>query len=101
MLDDDIRNPREPAPGKAKVGYRDGEYVYLLPEIAHNEISKVQPLRFTTSAIGAQLKEEGLLLPGTNSLTVQRRVQGGTSRFWRLKSEILGCDGCDACDEDG
>jgi hypothetical protein len=101
MIDDDMHNPREPAPGVAKVGYRDGEYVYLLPEIAHKEICKVQPLRFTTTAIGAQLKEEGLLLPGTNNLTVQRRVRGGTSRFWRLKSEILGCDGCDTCDDDG
>jgi hypothetical protein len=101
MIDDDMRNPREPAPGVAKVGYRDGEYVYLLPEIAHKEICKVQPLRFTTTAIGAQLKEEGLLLPGTNNLTVQRRVRGGTSRFWRLKLEILGCDGCDTCDDDG
>ncbi|MBI5961611.1 MAG: primase C-terminal domain-containing protein [Chloroflexi bacterium] len=101
MIDEDMRNPRETAPGVAKVGYRDGGYVYLLPEIAHKEICKVQPLRFTTAAIGAQLKEEGLLLPGTNSLTVQRRVRGGTSRFWRLKSEILGCDGCDACDKDG
>jgi hypothetical protein len=101
MIDDDMHNPREPAPGVAKVGYRDGEYVYLLPEIAHKEICKVQPLRFTTTAIGAQLKEEGLLLPGTNNLTVQRRIRGGTSRFWRLKSEILGCDGCDTCDDDG
>ncbi len=101
MIDEDMRNPRETAPGVAKVGYRDGGYVYLLPEIAHKEICKVQPLRFTTAAIGAQLKEEGLLLPGTNNLTVQRRVRGGTSRFWRLKSEILGCDGCDPCDEDG
>jgi hypothetical protein len=101
MIDEDMRNPRDPAPGVAKVGYRDGGYVYLLPEIAHKEICKVQPLRFTTAAIGAQLKEEGLLLPGTNSLTVQRRVRGGTSRFWRLKSEILGCDGCDTCDDDG
>jgi len=101
MIDEDMRNPREPGPGVTKVGYRDGGYVYLLPEIAHKEICKVQPLRFTTAAIGAQLKEEGLLLPGTNNLTVQRRVRGGTSRFWRLKSEILGCDGCDTCDEDG
>jgi len=101
MIDDDMRSPRETAPGVAKVGYRDGEYIYLLPEIVHKEICKVQPLRFTTAAIGAQLKEEGLLLPGTNNLTVQRRVRGGTSRFWRLKSEILGCDGCDTCDEDG
>jgi hypothetical protein len=99
-LDDNLRNPREPAPGVAKIGYRDNEHVYLLPEIAHKEISKVQPLRFTTAAIGAQLKEEGLLLPGSSSLTVQRRVQGSTTRFWRLKSEILGCDGCDTCDDD-
>lgn len=38
ILDDDMRNPREPVPGKVKVGYRDGGYVYLLPEIAHREI---------------------------------------------------------------
>jgi len=101
VLDDDMRNPRDPAPGTTKVGYRDEEYVYLLPEITHKEISKVQPLRFSTAAIGAQLREDGVLLPGTSSLTVQRRVGGNTTRFWRLKSEILGCDGCDTCDDDG
>lgn len=101
VLDDDMRNPRDPAPGTTKVGYRDEEYIYLLPEITHKEISKVQPLRFSTAAIGAQLREDGVLLPGTSSLTVQRRVKGNTTRFWRLKSEILGCDGCDACDDDG
>ena len=100
MLDDDMRNPREAGPSVTKLGYRDGEFVYLLPEITHKEVSKVQPLRFTTAAIGAQLKEDGVLLPGTNSLTVQRRVKGNTTRFWRLKSEILGCDGCDTCDID-
>jgi hypothetical protein len=100
-LDDDMRNPHDPAPGTTKVGYRDEAYVYLLPEITHKEISKVQPLRFTTAAIGAQLREDGVLLPGTSSLTVQRRVKGNTTRFWRLKSEILGCDGCDTCDDDG
>lgn len=101
VLDDDMRNPRDPAPGTTKLGYRGEGYVYLLPEITHKEISKVQPLRYSTAAIGAQLKEDGVLLPGTSSLTVQRRVKGNTTRFWRLKSEILGCDGCDACDDDG
>ena len=101
VLDDDMRNPRDPAPGTTKVGYRDEEYVYLLPEITHKEISKVQPLRFSTAAIGAQLREDGVLLPGASSLTVQRRVKGNTTRFWRLKSEILGCDDCDTCDDDG
>ena len=100
MLDDDMRNPREPAPGTAKVGYRDSEYVYLLPEITYKEISKVQPLRFTTTAIGAQFKEDGLLLPGTKNITIQRRVKGNTTRFWRLKLDILGCDGCDTCGDD-
>lgn len=100
VLDDDMRNPRDPAPGTTKVGYRDEDYVYVLPEITHKEISKVQALRFSTAAIGAQLREDGVLLPGSNSLTVQRRVKGNTTRFWRLKSAILGCDGCDACDDD-
>src|SRR5690606_16871553 len=84
VLDDDMRNPRDPAPGTTKVGYRDEGYVYLLPEITHKEISKVQPLRFSTAAIGAQLREDGVLLPGTSSLTVQRRVKGNITRFWRL-----------------
>ena len=63
---------------------------YLLPEIAHREISRVQPLRFTVTAIGMQLKEDGLLVPGPNNLSTQKRVRGGRVRFWQLTGESLG-----------
>jgi hypothetical protein len=99
-LDQDMRLPEEPEPGTTTVGYRDAEYLYLLPEIAHREVNRVQPLRFTATAIGMQLREEGWLIPGKDNLTVQRRIRGSLTRLWRLKPAILGCDGCDTCDSE-
>lgn len=74
------------------VGYRDDGFIYLLPEIAHREVNRVQPLRFTVTAIGMQLKEDGLLIPGLNNLSTQKRVRGGRVRFWQLTCDSLGCD---------
>jgi hypothetical protein len=92
VIDDDIRNPREYPPGVTVVGYKDEGFVYLLPEITHREVNRVQPLRFTVTAIGMQLKEDGLLIPGPNNLSTQKRVRGGRVRFWQLTCESLGCD---------
>ena len=63
----DMKHPPEYPPGVTVVGYRDEGFIYLLPEIAHREISRVQPLRFTVTAIGMQLKEDGLLFPNSVS----------------------------------
>ncbi|MDL1902052.1 DUF927 domain-containing protein [Anaerolineae bacterium CFX9] len=92
VIDDDMENPREYPPGVTVVGYMDQGFVYLLPEIAHREVNRVQPLRFTVTAIGMQLKEDGLLVPGPNNLSTQKRVRGGRVRFWQLTSDALGCD---------
>jgi hypothetical protein len=64
------------------------------------EVNKIQPLKFTTTAIGMQLKEDGLLIPGKSNLSVQRSVRGSVIRLWRLKSDILGCESCETCEED-
>jgi len=92
VIDDDMRNPREYPPGVTVVGYKDEGFVYLLPEITHREVNRVQPLRFTVTAIGMQLREDGLLIPGLNNLSTQKRVRGGRVRFWQLTCESLGCD---------
>jgi hypothetical protein len=98
VIDDDMRNPREYPPGVTVVGYKDDNFVYLLPEIALKAVNHVQQLNFGANAIGKMLKEDGFLLPGNLNLTVQRRVRGGRVRLWQLKSEILDCDDCDGCD---
>jgi hypothetical protein len=95
VIDDNMQTPHEYPSGVTVVGYRDDTYVYLLPEIAFKEANKVQAIHFNTTAIGMQLKEDGILLPGTNTLTTQRRVRGGRVRLWQLKSDFLGCDTCD------
>jgi len=92
VIDDDMRNPREYPPSVTAVGYKDEGFVYLLPEITHREVNRVQPLRFTVTVIGMQLKEDGLLIPGPNNLSTQKRVRGGRVRFWQLTCESLGCD---------
>ncbi len=95
MLARDMREPEEPRPGTTIIGYVDERYVYLLPDVAHRAVLRVQPLKFNTPAIGAQLKEDGWLIPGTNNLTVQRRIRGIPTRLWQLKADFLGCDDCD------
>ena len=92
VIDDDMKNPREYPPGVTVVGYKDEGFVYLLPEIAHREVNRVQPLRFTVTAIGMQLREDSILIPGSNNLSTQKRVRGGRVRFWQLTCESLGCD---------
>lgn len=100
VLDDDMRNPREYPSGVTVVGYKHDGFVYLLPDVTLREVNKIQPLKFTTTAIGMQLKEDGLLIPGKSNLSVQKSVRGSVIRLWRLKSEILGCEGCETCEED-
>jgi hypothetical protein len=95
MLAKDMREPEEPRPGTTIVGYLDEHYVYLLPDVAHRAVLRVQPLKFNTPAIGAQLKEDGWLIPGTNNLTIQRRIRGIPTRLWQLKADFLSCDDCD------
>jgi hypothetical protein len=71
------------------IGYKDDRYVYLLPDIALREVNKLQPMHFTATAIGMQLKEDGILIPGPSNLTTQKRVRGSRVRFWQLTVESL------------
>jgi hypothetical protein len=66
-----------------------------LPDAADRAVLRVQLLKFNTPAIGVQLKEDGWLIPGTNNLTVQRRIRGIPTRLWQLKADFLRCDDCD------
>lgn len=97
----DLRNPDEPRPGIAIVGYRDERMVYLLPEVSYRAVERITDLKFTVAAIGSQLKEEGWLIPGgsENHLTTQIRVRGGRVRVWRMKASLLGGD--DGANGDG
>ena len=95
VLDDDMKNPNEYPSNVTVVGYKDDTSIYLLPEIAFKAVNKVQTIHFSTTAIGMQLKEDGILIPGNQTLTVQRRVRGARVRLWQLKSDFLGCDTCD------
>ncbi|MBK8022014.1 MAG: hypothetical protein IPK19_11455 [Chloroflexi bacterium] len=76
------------------VGYRDERYIYLLPNVALSLVTKAQTLHFTPSAIGGQLKEEGILVSGGRDShhSVQIRIHGDRVRVWRLKSDCLGGD---------
>lgn len=95
MLATDMKNPQKPPPGVTIVGYRDTQYIYLLPEVAFNVVNRMQPLRFTASAVGSQLREDGWLVPysGDRHLAIQVKVRENRVRVWRLKAEILSGDG--------
>ena len=95
ILAENRQNPIEPTPGKTIIGYKDGEFIHLLPEIAFRAVNRIQPLKFTVSAIGSQMKEDGILLThdGGRNLTVRIRVQSNRIRAWRLRADVL--DGTD------
>jgi hypothetical protein len=98
VIEDDLRNPRDYAPGTSIIGYRDEGFVYLLPDLVLREINRTHPLRFSKIAIGTQLREDGLLIPGKDNLTVQKSVRGHVIRVWRMKPESVGCEGCESCE---
>ena len=89
VLEEDMQNPSDHASGVMVVGYKDDQYVYLLPEIAHREVNRVQPLRFSAHAIGMQLKEDGILISGSNNLSTQKRIRGGRVRLWQLRPDFF------------
>ncbi|MCB9453096.1 MAG: DUF927 domain-containing protein [Anaerolineaceae bacterium] len=89
MLATDLRQPEEARPGTTIVGYHDGQHALILPDVAYRAVARIHPLQFNAAAIGAQLQEDGWLIPGTNSLTVQRRVRGIPTRFWQLKAGFI------------
>jgi len=96
MLATNLQMPEEPRPGTTIVGYQVDKLIYLIPDIAVQEVTKVAPLKFSAADIGKQLEEESFLIPGKNSITVQRRIRGNQTRLWQLKSDFLTCDDCDS-----
>ncbi|MBE2267541.1 MAG: DUF927 domain-containing protein [Anaerolinea sp.] len=96
MFASSMQQPEEPRPGVTIIGYLDEATVLLLPDIAFQEVARGGALKFSATDIGKQLREDGWLIPGTNSLTVQRRVRSVPTRFWQLKADFLTCDDCDA-----
>lgn len=96
MLAADLQHPEEARSGATIIGYIDGEHILLLPDVAVQEVTRGGAMRFGTNEIGKQLREDGWLIPGANSLTVQRRVRGIQTRFWLLKADFLTCDSCDS-----
>src|SRR5690606_1176885 len=89
VIDDNMKQPKEYPSSVTVIGYKDDRYVYLLPDIALREVNKLQPMHFTATAIGMQLREDELLIQGSNGLTTQRRVRGSRVRFWQLTAESL------------
>ncbi len=100
MLATDMRQPEDTRPGVTVMGYEDQEFVYLIPEVAYREVNRILSLKFTISAIGSQLKEDGILIPAGSDghLTVQMRVRGHRTRLWRLKASVFGGDTGDSGD---
>ena len=90
-IDDNMRHPRDYAPGVTIVGYRDEQFIHLLPEVAYRAVNKVHALKFPVGSIGSQLKEEGWLLTnsGDRHLTVRIKVREAIARMWRLKASVF------------
>lgn len=90
VLAKDRQNPIEPAPGSTIVGYVDDDHIHLLPDVAYRLVTRYQSLKFTTPAIGTQLREDGWLLTGSGRhLTVKIQVRGSRIRMWRIRADIF------------
>jgi hypothetical protein len=52
---------------------------------------RIHPLKYSTAAIGSQLKEDGWLILGSSNshLPMQIRVRGWRVRVWRLEAELF------------
>jgi len=90
-LGEDRQSPVDPPPGTTIVGYRDEQFIHLLPEVAYRAVNRVQALKFTTAAIGSQLREDGWLVTtgGDRHLTVRLQVRSTMTRVWRLKASVF------------
>jgi len=84
-------DPDAPRTNAPVIGYFGDDHILLLPEIAYRAVCQMRPQKFSVAAIGAQLKEDGKLLPGATALTVQRRVRGIATRVWQLRPDFLTC----------
>ena len=87
---EDPNHPREHPPSVPVIGYVADGFTYIIPDIAFREVAKIQPINFTLQAIGNQLKEDGMLVPGPNNLSIQKRFNGQRVRVWQLPAHILG-----------
>jgi hypothetical protein len=85
-----LKAPEEPRNGVTIIGYEDEQYIYLLPDTTHRLVSRISPLKFSTNAIGSQLKEEGWLTAESETrLAVQIKVRDRRPRAWCLKSDLF------------
>ena len=74
----------------------DKEHVYLYPQMAYAEVQKLLLssggglLKLSRAAIGQQLADEGVLIPGSSGLAVFVWYRGKSSRVWKFPKEALG-----------
>lgn len=85
----DMEQMHEVSPHTPILGYKQDGFVYLLPDIAYREVCRIHEVNFTLQAIGSQLKEDKLLIPGTTNLSIQKRLNGQRVRVWQFPVEVF------------
>jgi len=85
----DMAQMHEVSPHTSILGYKQDGFVYLLPDIAYREVCRIQDVNFTLQAIGSQLKEDKLLIPGTTNLSSQKRLNGQRVRVWQFPVDVF------------
>ena len=93
ILDLDSERDRYEQPRVPILGYKQDGFVWLIPRAAFHEVNRMQPMTANLQAVGDQLKEDGYLLPGTNSLTTQKTINGTVSRYWKMPLQVFSEDG--------
>jgi hypothetical protein len=83
----DLDRAEDAPPNVPILGYKQAGYVYLIPDVAYREVSRMHPLNFSVQAIGNQLKEDGLLMAGESNLSVQKRLNGARVRVWQFHAK--------------
>ena len=97
-----LRHPNLPGISDHFTGPNGRQYLvmdYIAGETLEDLVAQRGPLPeagFSAADIGKQLEEENFLIPGRNSITVQRRIRGNQTRLWQIKSDFLTCDDCDS-----
>lgn len=81
-------------PGPGMIGYRDLEFYYISPEAAFSRICRLysdQGIVFPVSArqLYKQLREEGLIYPGTDTPTRTKRLDGRVQRLLWIPRAVL------------
>lgn len=85
---------QEPSQGKELLGWKDGQYIYLLADASYHAAEQWYrqmggSIGFSRQAIHAQLVDDGVMEPGKDKASTVIRVGDRTARVLKLQREAI------------